>query len=132
MQQQNTKNRTQIFETQKDFNHKIYKSSRNFLSGFSQKPNYEATQKKKKTRPVVRALIIPALRPLKSLKTSSTVRGLYCAPPPTPSIFSPSLSLFCHSLSLSLSLRGKPSLKSIEIENGLIKKRNREWCGVRV
>ena len=31
--------------------------------------------------PVVRALIMPARRPLKSLKTSSTVRGLYCAPP---------------------------------------------------
>jgi hypothetical protein len=28
--------------------------------------------------PVVRALMRPARRPLKSLKTSSTVRGLYC------------------------------------------------------
>lgn len=30
---------------------------------------------------MVRALIIPALRPLRSLKTSSTVLGLYGAPP---------------------------------------------------
>lgn len=34
-----------------------------------------------KLSPVVRALIKPALRPLKSLNTSSTVRGLYGAPP---------------------------------------------------
>jgi len=33
--------------------------------------------------PVVRALIMPARRPVKSLKTSSTVRGLYCAAPPS-------------------------------------------------
>lgn len=30
---------------------------------------------------MVRALIMAALRALKSLKTSSTVRGLYCPPP---------------------------------------------------
>lgn len=36
----------------------------------------ECEKIEKKKRPVVRALIMPALRPLKSRKTSSTVRGL--------------------------------------------------------
>lgn len=65
--------------------------------------------------PVVKALIKPALRLLKSLKTSSTVLGLYGAPP--------SISLHSHSNSsvsiyLSLNLifmRNKQNKTHIEI-----------------
>lgn len=41
---------------------------------------YKSSQILREKLPVVRALSMPALRPLKSLKTSSTVRGLYGAP----------------------------------------------------
>lgn len=53
--------------------------------------NAEDKRNRGKIKPVVRALIKPARLPLKSLKTSSTVRDIGCG---KPSIFTRSCSLY--------------------------------------
>lgn len=53
-------------------------------------PYIHAEKRKLDNEPIVRALIKPALLPLKSLKTSSTVLGGgFCIPSISLSIFSP-------------------------------------------
>jgi hypothetical protein len=98
-----TKNKAHVPSTRND-NKKIHSKQYNtlefenlppfsFLGNQTQKLDIFEHRERERERelPVVRALTMPARRPLKSLKTSSTVRGLYCAPPP--SIGSLSLSL---------------------------------------
>lgn len=73
--------------------------------------------------PVVRALIMPARRPLKSFNASSTVRGLYCAPPSIPYRYS---VLYNHSFLFSLSFNSgilKDFLSTKGIQGGVTSKR---------